>query len=207
MIKELPFIHFQIDGNDYYGGDQEWFDSQWAKQAGCASVLASNLFCYYGHHLDMSLMNFRIVMDQMFDIFTPGVMGFPFYKKFAAYFSDFMKAQGHELETVMYRKTENPVDGFAFVKDCIDQGMPVGMLILTHRHKDIEEETWHWMCITGYTEDETKKEVIVSSCGEKVTLNVNALFDPHPMNVVRMLSFKDVQDQSSGTSSVTDTVS
>ena len=42
-----------------------------------------------------------------------------------------------------------------FVKKHINQGLPVGMLILTHNAKEINDETWHWMCITGY--DDVKR--------------------------------------------------
>ena len=207
MIRELPFIHFDIDGQDYYGGDQEWFDSHWARQAGCASVLAANLYCVYEGQLDMSYENYRMLMDEMFTIFTPGVLGFPFYNKFAVLFIRFMMEQGVVLEPVIYGRADDPGDDFAFIKDCIDHQMPIGMLVLTHRHKDLEEDRWHWMCITGYVEEGNKKEVIVSSCGEKVTFDADVLFDPHPLNVVRMVSFKSNQDQSAGGSSDMDSIS
>ena len=32
-----------------YGGNQDWFLDLWARRAGCASVLASNMYAYYIH--------------------------------------------------------------------------------------------------------------------------------------------------------------
>ena len=49
MIKEVPFLHFEIDGKDYYGGSQEWYDETFMKMSGCSAVLASNLYYYYYH--------------------------------------------------------------------------------------------------------------------------------------------------------------
>jgi len=184
MSHELKIIEFHIDGTDYYGGNQEWFESSWARKAGCASVLAANLYCYFAKR-NMDYEHYRELMDEMFSVFTPGVMGFPFFRKFITYFLNYMSTHGYVLEAEIYGKASR-TDGFTFVTSCIDQDWPIGLLVLTHRHPDIQEETWHWMMITGYTD---KKEVIVSSCGEKMTIPADILFDPHPMNMVRMVSF------------------
>lgn len=47
-MKELqmPIIYDQQQRIGY-GGNQDWFHDEWAQKAGCASVLASNLYAFY----------------------------------------------------------------------------------------------------------------------------------------------------------------
>lgn len=58
MKKELPIMIFHKDNQDYYGGDQDWFPDEWARRAGCASVCAADMACFYEHNLDISYPDF-----------------------------------------------------------------------------------------------------------------------------------------------------
>ncbi len=83
--------------------------------------------------------------------------------------------------------------GFAFVKESIDSGNPVALLILFHRAPELKEDNWHWVTITGYSEDENnldKAEIIISNCGERQIVKANKLFEVHRDNTIRMVSFR-----------------
>lgn len=192
MIKEVPFVTFQIDGKDYYGGSQEWYDNRFAQMAGCSAVLASNLFYYYTDHLNVSYPAYRDTMDFWFEKNKPGLIGFPYFMKFTHNFLEEMAYRHVSLKVDMKKGVASVEEGWSFVKNAIDDGRPVGMLILTHTAKAIDEETWHWMCITGY--DDVKKEVIISSVGERITMKAETLFKPHFRNVVKMLSFVNPEE-------------
>ncbi len=87
MKKELPIMIFHKDNQDYYGGDQDWFSDEWARRAGCASVCAADMACFYEHKLDISYPDFLELMIKMFKLNTPGIMGFPYFYKFAKNFN------------------------------------------------------------------------------------------------------------------------
>ena len=55
-----------------------------------------------------------------------------------------MKHIGLDVEPIYQKITESPEQGVHFVKTAIDQGHPIGMLILTHEAQILEEETWIW---------------------------------------------------------------
>ncbi len=192
MVKEIPFMIFMRNGKTYYGGDQEWFEDAWARKAGCASVLAADLSCVYRQDVSISFKDFKKLMKDMFEFNTPGVIGFPYFYKFSKNFILHMHQVGIELEPIYQKKSHSIEEGFQFVKKAIDASYPVGMLILTHMAKELEEETWHWMCITGYEIDGPDRYIIFSSCGEKIKTKADVLFDVHHMNVVKLMTFKRV---------------
>lgn len=64
MKKELPIMIFHKDNQDYYGGDQDWFSDEWARRAGCASVCAADMACFYEHKLDISYPDFLELMTR-----------------------------------------------------------------------------------------------------------------------------------------------
>lgn len=76
MKKELPIMIFHKDNQEYYGGDQDWFPDEWARRAGCASVCAADMACFYEHKLDISYPDFLELMIKMFKLNTPGIMVF-----------------------------------------------------------------------------------------------------------------------------------
>lgn len=193
MIKEVPFLHFTIDGKDYYGGSQEWYDETFAKMSGCSAVLASNLYYYYRDQLDVDYETYRKTMDFYFKKNKPGLIGFPYFMKFISNFLE--ENQELSLKIDYIRCLHSEEEAVDFVKKHINQGLPVGMLILTHNAKEINDETWHWMCVTGY--DDVKKEVIISSVGERITMKWDVVFAIAFRNVVKLLSFVDQQEDRS----------
>lgn len=190
MKKELPIMIFHKDNQDYYGGDQDWFEDEWAQKSGCASVCAADMACFYQNKLDISYNDFLDLMKKMFKINKPGIMGFPYFYKFAKNFEKYMKCAGITVEPIYQKITETPKQGIQFVKEAINHDHPVGMLILTHEAKILEEETWHWMCITGYEEKEEETDIIFSSCGERVIVDASTLFNKSHKNIVKLITFK-----------------
>ncbi|UTY39861.1 hypothetical protein NMU03_03370 [Allocoprobacillus halotolerans] len=92
MEKELSIIHiYENEKLIGYGGNQDWFLDSWAQKAGCASVLASQLYAYYLSQESTSKHDFLEIMNQMYQRFTPGKMGYPFLYKFARTFCQTMK--------------------------------------------------------------------------------------------------------------------
>ena len=62
-----------------FGGNQDWFLDSWAKKAGCASVLGSNMYVYYMNIEESQKDEFLSMMNDFYSYMTPGRMGFPFF--------------------------------------------------------------------------------------------------------------------------------
>ena len=66
----------------------------------------------------------------------------------------------------------------------------MGLLILHHRAKELEDDNWHWVCISGYIKKEDGYDIIFSDCGERRVLDARILFDPYYKNVFKMVRMK-----------------
>lgn len=189
MELKIPTIY--QDGKVIgYGGDQEWFTHAWARRAGCASVLASNMYAYYHQKSTYELSDFLKVMEMMFDAMTPGNMGYPYLYKFARTLAKIMNAEGFELKPIYQKRSKNYKQAISFVLQSLDEGHPVGMLILHHRAPELEEDNWHWICLSGYIPKENGYDIIFSDCGERRIIDSRILFDVHCTNVFKMLRMK-----------------
>ncbi|MCD8029185.1 MAG: BtrH N-terminal domain-containing protein [Erysipelotrichaceae bacterium] len=190
MELNIPIIYDQ-DKVVGYGGNQDWFDDIWAQRAGCASVLGSDLYGYYHHHNHYELKEFLPIMEEMFSLMKPGNMGYPYLKKFGNTFSKRMKDDHISLKPIYLKKSKNYKHAMTFVKESIDEGYPVGMLILHHRAKELVDDNWHWICLTGYTKINNEYHIIFSDCGVRRVIETHILFDTCPSNVFKMVRMKD----------------
>lgn len=191
-MKELQMpIVLKEEKQIGYGGDQEWFADDWAQMAGCASVLASNLYAYYYQCSLYEQDDFLKIMEEMFLLMTPGHMGYPFLYKFARTFVKRMAKEDIHLQPVYQKKSKNYKHALSFVLKSIDEGHPVGMLILHHRAVELEEDNWHWICLSGYVESESHYRIIFSDCGKRREIDSRILFDTHHQNIFKMVRMKN----------------
>jgi hypothetical protein len=206
LIKELNFpMIYNKDEAVGYGGNQEWFSHDWKKKAGCGCTSGANLAAYYAfNHPDMAGIydgdagrfdqtEYVQAMEEMYRFMKPGLMGYPYAKKFGRQFVKFCKEHGIDAEAKFCHGFHSREEGYRFVKESIDGGNPVALLILFHRAHALREDNWHWVTVTGYIEDEdhpAEAEIILSNCGERQTVNAHQLFEVHRKNTIRMVSFR-----------------
>ena len=95
-------------------------------------------------------------------------------------------------------KSKSLEDSFQYVKSCIDAGNPIAVLILSHRAKQLRDDNWHWVTITGYIEDTDKKvaQIIRSNYGKREIIRSDIMFEVHSRNKIRMVSFHKTIDES-----------
>jgi hypothetical protein len=206
FIRELDFSAVYYKENMVgYGGNQEWFSQDMQKKAGCGCTTGANLAAYYARcHPEMAGIydgdckkfdqsEYILAMEEMYTYMKPGLIGYPYVKKFARQFIRYCKEHGIEAEAEFCHGFQSGDEGFQFVKESIDSGNPVALLILFHRAHALREDNWHWVTITGYAEDENDPdaaEVILSNCGERQTIKAQQLFEVHHGNTIRMVSFR-----------------
>jgi len=206
MTKELKFPTITLkDTSVGYGGNQEWFGQNWKRQAGCGSTSGANLAAYYatidtgmanlyqGNRTSFNQIEYVQAMDEMFTYMKPNIFGYPYIHKFSKQFVKFCGEHGVKMEASILKKYHTTEEAFKFVKNQIDAGQPVALLVLLHRAKQLREDNWHWMTITGYVEDKDQNiaQIIRSNYGKREIVNADILFEVHNRNVVRMVSFKN----------------
>ena len=149
-----------------------------------------NMYAYYQHQETFSKNQFLSIMNRMFKNMTPGQMGYPFLYKFARTFVDILGEEGIYLQPVYQKKSKDTKHALSFVLKHIDEGHPIGMLILYHRAPELKDDNWHWVCLSGYIETKDGYDIIFSDCGERRIINADILFDTHCHNVYKMVSMK-----------------
>ena len=55
---------------------------------------------------------------------------------------------------------------------------------------ELEDDNWHWVCITGYKEDDDQEMIIFSDCGQRREIDAHILFDINDVNVLKMVTMK-----------------
>lgn len=188
-----------------YGGNQEWFKEIMKKRAGCGCTSGANLAAYYASNFAamasiydgssgrFNQAEFIRAMEEMYLYMTPGMMGYPYVRKFANQFIKFCGEHGIDLDPVYCLKFGTTEEATSYLKECIDEGHPIALLILFHRARELKEDNWHWVTITGYIEHgegPENLEIILSNCGERQIVRGDQLFEIHRKNTIRMVSFR-----------------
>ena len=148
-----------------FGGDQNWYATEWSRRAGCGPTCAANILAYlactrpalrslYGF-TDLSRSSFAQHMEDVYRFVTPGSMGLNRTEMFTDGVLGFAHSRGIALTPHVFGVTSNmvrgrmPVAGLAeFVKEGLDSDCPLGFLNLTKgRVKNLQ--SWHWITITA----------------------------------------------------------
>jgi hypothetical protein len=206
IIRELDFpVVYQEENAVGYGGSQEWFSQEMQKKAGCGCTSGANLAAYYassrpelagiygGNRERFEQSEYVRTMETMYCYMKPGMIGYPYVKRFGNQFVGYCRERGVEAEAKFCHGFRSREEGFCFVRESVDGGDPVALLILFHRAYALREDNWHWVTITGYTEAENHTEdaeVILSNCGERQIVSAHQLFEVHRGNTIRMVSFR-----------------
>lgn len=122
-------------------------------------------------------------MNEMFKLMKPGKAGFPYVYLYARKLSKLLNNCKYRI----YRRLE--VDKAIIVVKSIAQNNPLGLLILTHRRRQIRDDLWHWVTIIGYQETEKGLDIIFLDCGEIKTIPARIVFEKNDLNVVKMVRF------------------
>lgn len=95
------------------------------------------------------------------------------------------------LNNCEYRIFRRPrlYDASEIVKESIEHGNPLGLLILTHRRRKIRDDLWHWVTIVGYEETKKGLDIIFLDCGDEKRIPARILFEKSRFNVVKMVRF------------------
>lgn len=184
MILDYPKV-YKKNKCVSHGGNQEWFLDSWARKAGCASVSATDIFLYYTKKEHK--INENVYLDHMIEMFKlmkPKERGFPYAYLYARRLSRLL----NNCKYIIFRRPSVNVAS-KIVKESINSNNPLGLLILTHRRREIRDDLWHWVTIVGYEESKKGIDIIFLDCGEIKRIPARIMFEKSRFNVIKMVRF------------------
>lgn len=186
------------DGREHYGGSQKWFGRRWQRLSGCASIVASNIAAFYrlgiapdgkdGESPVYLMKNYNELMKDMFELVKPGWRGFPYVEKFGIRVSGYAIAHGLMLRHEELSGWDNTGEPVNFIKDSLAANEPVALMILHHSVKELDDWTWHWMTLTGYSE--RTGQIKISNYGREEYLDAGQVFAPGAENEVGLVALR-----------------
>jgi len=148
-----------------FGGNQEWYSTEWSRRAGCGPTSAANTLAYLAlirpelqalySFATRSRSNFTLHMEDVYRFVTPATMGLNRTEMYTEGVQSFAHSRGISLTPHVFGVTCNmardraPVTALSeFVMKGIDADCPIGFLNLTKgRVKNLQ--SWHWITITA----------------------------------------------------------
>lgn len=186
MKKELDFL--KIDGT-YYGGDQNWHTHHMMKLGGCSAICACEqciqaarsfacLRALYPYDpLHVTKENFLRFFETMFQYIHPGIGGLTSIEKFERMFRRYTESAGVAVELEKLDGHADIQEAKKFVKNAIDDGVPVMYLMLKHADPVFDEFEWHWFNLTGYETSEDAMQTTFATWGKKCSFDFVRAWD------------------------------
>lgn len=184
--KELEFI--TIDGK-YYGGDQNWHTHKMMKLGGCSAVTLCEVCIWLAKtNPDMrelypydpgyvSKEDFLRFFEIVFRYVHPGIGGLTSVDKFVAMAGRYIETTGVKVRVGVRMGNEPYERAEAFVREAIDNGLPVMYLMLKHADAAFEDYEWHWFTLTGYEEKDGRFNVTFATWGQKHFFDLKKAWD------------------------------
>ena len=183
--KELDYFH--IDGQ--YGGNQSWFLDPWMHIGGCGAltmcdfllqqaVCAGRPECYPfdpDHLSKRDYKKFGMLMKPYLRPRETGIKDLGTFIDGAMIYLEDSEIEGYSMQRLDGHRPYAEAE--AAVRDRIDQGMPVPMLMLKHRDKKFDFFEWHWFLLVGYEKKQNSFYVKAATYGKEHWLNFNDFWD------------------------------
>jgi hypothetical protein len=188
LHPELLTIIDEKSNQSYFGGDQEWYASEWHRRAGCGPTSASNLLAYlaftrpelralYGYD-NMSHENFSRHMEDVYKFVTPGNMGLNRTEMYTEGVAALANSRGITLSPHVLdipgnmAKARPPFSQvISFIQEGLASDCPMGFLNLT-RGKVRNLQGWHWITLVAADMDENKLIASVSDEGKQISIDL-----------------------------------
>lgn len=190
LVNEASFLPIWeiINFNyiQYYGGNQNWYDSVAKQNNGCGPTAAANITAYlarksstsYGSLYSpsgLSKNEFLTHMDALYTILDPSLAGEYTLTGFRNDVKTFASFRGVAL-TDSYNDCSDTIDNVAnFIKYGLLDDSPVACL---NRQPAGYTYGWHWMTITKYFRDvNDNKWIAISTWGQRQSIDFTYYYD------------------------------
>lgn len=157
-------------GEGYRGADQEWYQEDWQRRAGCGPTTASLCLAYlsrtHGQWEKLSpktplfVETFLPYMEEVWGFVTPGPRGLDTLEAFGRGCTQFAQSRGCALGWTALGvpgrgepDRPSPSQCAAFLRTALERDTPVGFLNYSNGAVDILD-SWHWVPLIALKEAE-----------------------------------------------------
>ena len=166
--NELPYFNI----GRHYGGNQRWFLDFWMHIGGCGALTMCDLMIYMAMYRDipegipfnaarLTRREYVRFGMQMKPYLRPRETGIKDLETFIGGAEDYLRSSGIEGITLEGFSGDEPYEAAEqLLKNQIDAGMPVPMLMLNHRNKEFGFFEWHWFLLVGYEDRQVAGEKV-----------------------------------------------
>lgn len=183
--NELPY--FEI--GDSYGGNQRWFLDPWMHIGGCGALTMCDFLiyeavckgrkdCYPKDPEHLTRRDYRRFGMEVKPYLRPresGIKDLGTFVEGAARYLEDSEIEGFAMETL---EGSAPLEeAEKVIRDRIDAGLPVPMLLLKHQDSKFNFFEWHWFPIIGYEEEDGKMQIKTATYGKAHWLPLGELWD------------------------------
>jgi len=166
--NELPY--FNIGRS--YGGNQRWFLDFWMHIGRCGALTMCDLMIYMAMFRDipegipfnaarLTRREYVRFGMQMKPYLKPRKTGIKDLKTFIDGADDYLRSSGiRGIEMEEFPGTETYAMAERVLKEQIDAGMPVPMLMLNHKRKEYSFFEWHWFLLVGYEDRQEGNQTV-----------------------------------------------
>jgi len=174
-LQNLNKIHaLDPSGPEYFGCDQNWYDTEWQRMSGCGPSTASTLLLYLQKTGRIELpvkvnaqKDCRLLMETVWEHVTPTPNGIYRVEQFCQGLKSFADKNGFSLQChdlmIDAQSDRRPSlkAAASFIEKSLDQDCPIAFLNLCNGTVQNLEE-WHWVTIVALEYDDEDNEATVT---------------------------------------------
>ncbi len=149
----------------YYGGDQEWFSTDWQKKAGCGPTTAATMILYEYSKNQYDRLSFLRLMESLWNYITPTSRGVDTLERFAEGYKKYVKDQYNLFLKIFYLNIVEDINQrqsnefiFLQLNKAVQTNHPIAFLNL-HQGKEKKLYTWHWVTLVSLSYDKYNDEL------------------------------------------------
>ncbi len=177
-LQDPGLLHLKIEGQEWYGFCQEWYEDDWRRRAGCGPTTAAYLLAYRmlrdGIWEDVNDAQAALCrMNQVWDYVTPrhgGLFKTRWMKEGIEKFLAATDIKGYNVRSLpisvlsSFRPTADQVEDF--IREGLKADSPLAFLN-RHRGNEAELETWHWVPLVALSDDSSPITALCYDEGEE----------------------------------------
>ena len=174
MKVSLNINNLLIDHN-YYGGDQDWYNSYIKRLAGCGPTTASTITMYESdksNYHEYTKKEFIVLMKDLWKYITPGMMGVDTVDKYKDGYDKYLKTSNLNISKskILILDTASIDEIEKYLQEAIKTDHPVAFLNLNNGSEK-QIDSWHWTTIVSL--ENINNNLYVEICDEGLLKKVN----------------------------------
>ncbi|AYD40203.1 hypothetical protein D4Z93_06590 [Clostridium fermenticellae] len=175
-ISNLNLFKLSDEGSNkiYFGGNQEWYHTEWQRRSGCGPTAASNIIFYLNcisHRIDLGKnlnvkKNWIMFMESVWKYVTPTDRGIPSAEMFCDKVLKYAKSNNVDVKCyvcdVPQDKDKRPqiLEIIKFLENALSNDSPVAFLNLCNGKENCLD-SWHWVTIISLECSDIKDRIFV----------------------------------------------